>query len=199
MKITNKRKINSKTIENLGLNYFTKEKNKNKNSRSHKTLKIYPKEFINNFNKHSDSSGINNSLTASDYKTEIINENNKNFYLNNSNLGELFDEEINYDIDTTNKNFHDTTDSSKIKKENENENESKNSIEKHEINDYNIYNNIHKNSTQKEYWLEEKNRYIQELEKKIQSQEKAINNLSKYKKLFEENISKKIKILQKLK
>ena len=193
MKITNKRKINSKTIENLGLNYFTKEKNKNKNSRSHKTLKIYPKEFINNFNKHSDSSGINNSLTASDYKTEIINENNKNFYLNNSNLGELFDEEINYDIDTTNKNFHDTTDSSKIKKENENENESKNSIENHEINDYNIYNNIHKNSTQKEYWLEEKNRYIQELEKKIQSQEKAINNLSKYKKLFEENISKKNK------
>ena len=192
MKIINERKKNSKTIENLCLNYFTKDKNKNKNSRSHKTLKIFPKELANNFNKHSYSSGINNSITNSDnYKTEIINEKNKNFNLNNSNEGELYDEEINYDIDTTNKNFHDTTDSSPIKKEKEKEN--CHSIENNQINEFNYYNNLHKNSTQKEYWLEEKNRYIQELEKKIQSQEKAINSLSQYKTLFEENIWKKNK------
>ena len=187
MKIINKRNKNSKAIQNLGLNYFKKDYNKNKNSRSHKALKIFPKELINNFNRHSDSSGINNSITTSDnYKTEIINEKNKNFNLNNSNLGELYDEEINYDIDTTNKNFHDTTDSSQIKKEKENGN----SIENNEISDFNIHNNIHKNSTQKEYWLDEKNRYIQELEKKIQSQEKTINTLSQFKTLYEETISK---------
>lgn len=57
-------------------------------------------------------------------------------------------------------------------------------------NDFNFYkdNDISKNSTQKEYWLEEKNRYIQELEKKIQLQENTINNLVKYKSRFEEKI-----------
>ena len=103
---------------------------------------------------------------------------NKGYKLNRSSTNALYDEEINYNL--SNRNIHDTTSSSQYKKE-------------YEFDIDNDLNNliITKNSTQKEYWLEEKNRYIQELEKKLQKQENTINNLVKYKKKFEEKIKNK--------
>ena len=168
----NKRSINSKTIENGDINFLKNDKNKFSNSQ--KSFKLAPRELINNFEYPLETAGFNNSINNS-----VNNQNkNKNYNLDNTQTCEFYDEEINYNID--NNNIRDTMDSSKIKKE-------------YLIdidNDFNFYkdNDISKNSTQKEYWLEEKNRYIQELEKKIQLQENTINNLVKYKSRFEEKI-----------
>ena len=168
----NKRSINSKTIENGDINFLKNDKNKFSNSQ--KSFKLTPRELINNFEYPLETAGFNNSINNS-----VNNQNkNKNYNLDNTQTCEFYDEEINYNID--NNNIRDTMDSSKIKKE-------------YLIdidNDFNFYkdNDISKNSTQKEYWLEEKNRYIQELEKKIQLQENTINNLVKYKSRFEEKI-----------
>ena len=181
----NKRKknSNSKTLDNLGNNNFQK---RNKYSRSHKTLNIYPKESINDFDITKESYVLNNSLTISDNYQTDKKKLKKNPNLKRNNPNDLYTEEINYNInDTSNKNFHETTDSSQIKK---NGNYIENDDDD-EVNDYNFYNNLHRNSSQKEYWFEEKNKYIQELEKKIQSQESTIDNLLKYKKVFEEKIS----------
>ena len=182
MMFYNKRKPSSKTIEDTGLKNLKKSQNRNKYSRSHKTLQVYHKDLMNNLENAKESYELNNSITSLD-NNQTNKKQNKNKKFKNTNLNELYAEEINYNIDdTTNKNFHDTTDSSQIKK---NENYIENDDE---INDYEIYNNLQKNSTQKEYWLEEKNKYIQELEKKIQSQENTINNLLNYKKIFKEKI-----------
>ena len=185
MNYFDERKLNSKTIENLGFKNLIKDKKRYKYSKSHNTFNIHPKDLINNFKYH-ETLETNNSLTLSECQTEIINENSKDFYKNNSNIKDSYDEEINYNIDEiTNKNDHDTTDSSKIKKANEIK------INNEKINEPVFYcEHSHKNSTQKEYWLEEKNRYIQELEKQIQSQQNTINNLLKNKKLFQERIYK---------
>lgn len=185
MNYFDERKLNSKTIENLGFKNLIKDKKRYKYSKSQNTFNIHPKDLINNFKYH-ETLETNNSLTLSECQTEIINENSKDFYKNNSNIKDSYDEEINYNIDEiTNKNDHDTTDSSKIKKANEIK------INNEKINEPVFYcERSHKNSTQKEYWLEEKNRYIQELEKQIQSQQNTINNLLKNKKLFQERIYK---------
>lgn len=185
MNYFDERKLNSKTIENLGFKNLIKDKKRYKYSKSQNTFNIHPKDLINNFKYH-ETLETNNSLTLSECQTEIINENSKDFYKNNSNIKDSYDEEINYNIDEiTNKNDHDTTDSSKIKKANEIK------INNEKINEPIFYcDHSHKNSTQKEYWLEEKNRYIQELEKQIQSQQNTINNLLKNKKLFQERIYK---------
>ena len=185
MNYFDERKLNSKTIENLGFKNLIKDKKRYKYSKSHNTFNIHPKDLINNFKYH-ETLETNNSLTLSECQTEIINENSKDFYKNNSNIKDSYDEEINYNIDEiTNKNDHDTTDSSKIKKANVIK------INNEKINEPVFYcERSHKNSTQKEYWLEEKNRYIQELEKQIQSQQNTINNLLKNKKLFQERIYK---------
>ena len=185
MNYFDERKLNSKTIENLGFKNLIKDKKRYKYSKSQNTFNIHPKDLINNFKFH-ETLETNNSLTLSECQTEIINENSKDFYKNNSNIKDSYDEEINYNIDEiTNKNDHDTTDSSKIKKANEIK------INNEKINEPVFYcERSHKNSTQKEYWLEEKNRYIQELEKQIQSQQNTINNLLKNKKLFQERIYK---------
>lgn len=185
MNYFDERKLNSKTIENLGFKNLIKDKKRYKYSKSQNTFNIHPKDLINNFKYH-ETLETNNSLTLSECQTEIINENSKDFYKNNSNIKDSYDEEINYNIDEiTNKNDHDTTDSSKIKKANEIK------INNEKINEPVFYcEHNHKNSTQKEYWLEEKNRYIQELEKQIQSQQNTINNLLKNKKLFQERIYK---------
>ena len=168
----NKRSINSKTIENGDINFLKNDKNKFSNSQ--KSFKLAPRELINNFEYPLETAGFNNSINNS-----VNNQNkNKNYNLDNTQTCEFYDEEINYNID--NNNIRDTMDSSKIKKE----------YLVDIDNDFNFYkdNDISKNSTQKEYWLEEKNRYIQELEKKIQLQENTINNLVKYKSRFEEKI-----------
>lgn len=172
MNIYNKRRINTKTIENGDINFL--QNDKNKFSKSQKSLKLVPRELINNFEYPLETAVFNNSINNSVNKQNK----NKNYNLDNTQTSGLYDEEINYNVD--NNNIHDTTDSSQIKKE-------------YQIdidNDFNFYkdNDISKNSTQKEYWLEEKNRYIQELEKKIQLQENTINNLVKYKSRFEEKI-----------
>ena len=172
MNIYNKRRINTKTIENGDINFL--QNDKNKFSKSQKSLKLVPRELINNFEYPLETAVFNNSINNSVNKQNK----NKNYNLDNTQTSDLYDEEINYNVD--NNNIHDTTDSSQIKKE-------------YQIdidNDFNFYkdNDISKNSTQKEYWLEEKNRYIQELEKKIQLQENTINNLVKYKSRFEEKI-----------
>ena len=172
MNIYNKRRINTKTIENGDINFL--QNDKNKFSKSQKSLKLVPRELINNFEYPLETAVFNNSINNSVNKQNK----NKNYNLDNTQTSGLYDEEINYNVD--NNNIHDTTDSSQIKKE-------------YQIdidNDFNFYKDydISKNSTQKEYWLEEKNRYIQELEKKIQLQENTINNLVKYKSRFEEKI-----------
>ena len=155
----------------VNINNLKKEKDRKKYSKSQKTLKLNPNELINNFDSYIELTDLNNLFTNSEnYHSKKLDERNNNFYLNNTQFSSVYAEEINYNIDATNKNFHDTTDSSKIKKENE------------YINN-NSY--ITKTSEQKEYLIEEKNRYIQELEKKIQAQENSINNLLNYKKKIE--------------
>ena len=183
MNYFDERKSNSKTIENLDFKNLIKDKKRYKHSKSHNILNIHPKDLINNFKYH-ETLETKNSLSLSECQTEIINENSKDFFINNANVKDSYDEEINYNIDEmTNKNDHDTTDSSKIKKGNEIK------INNEKINETNFYcEHRHKNFCQKEYWLEEKNRYIQELEKQIQFQQNTINNLLKNKKLFQERI-----------
>ena len=172
-------KKNSFTID---ISNLKKEKKRNKYSRSQKCLKLKPKELFNDESPF-ENSQLNNSFSLNSQK-EKANVKHKNCYFDKSNLSCLYDEEINYDIETTNKNIHDTTDSSQTKKEKEN------NIEKGKINSYNYYNNnLNKTTAQKEYWFEEKNKYIQELEKKIRSQENSINNLIKYKKIIEEKFT----------
>ena len=68
MKILNKRKINSKTIDN---NYIsTYKKPKSKYSKSQKTLDLIPRYLYNNLNYPLESGKLNNSLSTSDnYQT----------------------------------------------------------------------------------------------------------------------------------
>ena len=152
MNAINKRKYNVKTLEphnNSNNIYLKKEKKRTTYSSSQKNLKLCPKELMNKFEDPFDIAGFKTSKNCRIKK--IIIDRNKKFYLNNSPTSELYQEEINYNIDTT-KNYHDTTDSSKVKVKNEVENDEA-------TNDFCLYDNI-KNCKQKDYWLEEKNKYI---------------------------------------
>ena len=174
MNAINKRKNNVKTLDphnNTNNIYLKNEKNRTTYSSSQKNLKLCPKELMNKFEDDPlDMAGFKTSKNCRIKK--IIIDRNKKFYLNNSPTSELYQEEINYNIDTT-KNNHDTTDSSKVKVKNEVENDEA-------TNDFYFYDN-NQTFKQKDYWLEEKNKYIQELEKKIQSQENIISNLYQFK------------------
>ena len=174
MNAINKRKNNVKTLDphnNINNIYLKNEKNRTTYSSSQKNLKLCPKELMNKFEDDPlDMAGFKTSKNCRIKK--IIIDRNKKFYLNNSPTSELYQEEINYNIDTT-KNNHDTTDSSKVKVKNEVENDEA-------TNDFYLYDN-NQTFKQKDYWLEEKNKYIQELEKKIQSQENIISNLYQFK------------------
>ena len=172
MNAINKRKNNVKTLDphnNINNIYLKNEKNRTTYSSSQKNLKLCPKELMNKFEEPSDMAGFK---TSKNCRIKKIIDRNKIFYLNNSPTSELYQEEINYNIDTT-KNNHDTTDSSKVKVKNEVENDEA-------TNDFYFYDN-NQTFKQKDYWLEEKNKYIQELEKKIQSQENIISNLYQFK------------------
>ena len=91
---------------------------------------------------------------------------NNNSSKSSSQYNELYDEEINYNIDST-KPVHDTTYYTNLKKDNK----------KDETNLLSNEKIMEKNFNQKEYWLEEKNSYIKQLEKKIKKQNNIINNL----------------------
>ena len=91
---------------------------------------------------------------------------NNNSSKSSSQYNELYDEEINYNIDST-KPVHDTTYYTNLKKDNKKD--ETNLLSNEEI--------MEKNFNQKEYWLEEKNSYIKQLEKKIKKQNNIINNL----------------------
>ena len=196
-----KRRFESKNIEHRNkIKNKNKEINRNKYSKSQKCLKLSPNELINNFDCTMETAEFINSLNGSDAKsTQRVWERNKNFYLNNSQISELCQEEINYNIDDTTKNNHDTTDSSKMKKEIENEYEyeiSNSDINNSDIiNNYNLYNNKNKsndiNYSQKQYLIEEKNKYIKELEKRIESQENMIHNLLDFKNTFNGKVTHK--------
>ena len=177
MKFHSKTRTQSKTIENGDISSI-KNKKRDKCSKSQKSVELIPKELVNNLDYNFENALYNNSINISEKNKRK----NKAHILSSSQLSGLYDEEISYNIN--NRNIHDTTSSSQYKKEYEIDMDS----------DFNLYkdnNTITKNSTQKEYWLEEKNRYIQELEKKIQKQENTINNLVKYKNKYEEKIKNK--------
>ena len=78
----------------------------------------------------------------------------------------LYDEEINYNMDST-KPVHDTTYCTNLQKDNKKFDT--NLLSNEEI--------LDKNIVQKDYWLEEKNSYIKQLEKKIKKQNNIINGL----------------------
>ena len=78
----------------------------------------------------------------------------------------LYDEEINYNIDST-KPVHDTIYCTNLQKDNKKFDT--NLLSNEEI--------LDKNIVQKDYWLEEKNSYIKQLEKKIKKQNNIINGL----------------------
>ena len=78
----------------------------------------------------------------------------------------LYDEEINYNIDST-KPVHDTTYCTNLQKDNKKFDT--NLLSNEEI--------LDKNLVQKDYWIEEKNSYIKQLEKKIKKQNNIINGL----------------------
>jgi len=181
MNVINKRKNIVKTLEsnnNSSNNiYLKKEKKRATYSSSQKNLKLCPKELLNKVEEPFEIAGFK---TSKNCRIKKIIDRNKKFYLNNSPTSELYQEEINYNIDST-KNNHDTTDSSKVKAKNEVTNDEI-------INDYCLYDNNNKNCKQKDYWLEEKNKYIQELEKKIQSQENIITNLYQFKNTLNDKI-----------
>ena len=118
----------------------------------------------NMFSKSQTSSNILSHLFQKKYpiKPKINNNSSKS----SSKGNEFFDEEINYNIDST-KNIHDSTYCSNNKKESRKD--GANLFDNEEI--------IKKNFEQKEYWLEEKNSYIKELEKQIKKQNNIINGL----------------------
>ena len=147
MNFHNNDQIKSKTIENRN-NQNTIRKKINKFSKSQTTSNILNYEL---FNK----------------KRPINKEINNNYSNSFSEKGnELYEEEINYNIDST-KNNHDTTYFTNHYK----------NIKKDDSNFLNNENIMDKKYAQKEYWLEEKNSYINELEKKIKKQNNIINGL----------------------
>ena len=147
MNFHNNDQIKSKTIENRN-NQNTIRKKINKFSKSQTTSNILNYEL---FNK---KRPINKE----------INDNYSNSFSEKGN--ELYEEEINYNIDST-KNNHDTTYFTNHYK----------NIKKDDSNFLNNENIMDKKYAQKEYWLEEKNSYIKELEKKIKKQNNIINGL----------------------
>ena len=133
-------------------------------------------DIINNQNSNRiKQNKFSKSQTTSNlHKYELFNKKNrlKNYIINNiSNSSsekenELYDEEINYNIDST-KNIHDTTNCTNFQKDHK----------KDDSNTLNIEDVSDKHLAQREYWLEEKNSYIQELEKKITKQNNIISGL----------------------
>ena len=118
----------------------------------------------NKFSKSQTASNILSHLFQKKYpiKPKINNNSSKS----SSKENELFDEEINYNIDST-KNIHDTTFCTNNQKDSRKD-------------DTNLFDNeelLNKNFGQKEYWLEEKNSYIKELEKQIKKQNNIISGL----------------------
>jgi len=143
-------KIHKNQIKSLTID---KKNNQNSFRRKH-----------NKFSKSQTSSNILSHLFQKKYpiKPKINNNSSKS----SSKENELFDEEINYNIDST-KNIHDTTFCTNNHKDSRKD-------------DTNLFDNeelLNKNSGQKEYWLEEKNSYIKELEKQIKKQNNIINGL----------------------
>ena len=147
MNFHNNIQIKSKTIENRN-NHNSFRKKQNKFSKSQTSSNILKYELFNKNNKLKNQI-INNSSNSSSQKEN-----------------ELYDEEINYNIEST-KNIHDTTYYTNLQKD----------IKKNGTNLLNNEDISDKNISQKEYWLEEKNSYIQELEKKIKKQNNIINGL----------------------
>ena len=147
MNFHNNAQIKSKTIENRN-NQNTIRKKINKFSKSQTTSNILNYELVNK--KRPINKEINNNYS--------------NSFSENGN--ELYEEEINYNIDST-KNNHDTTYFTNHYK----------NIKKDDSNFLNNENIMDKKYAQKEYWLEEKNSYIKELEKKIKKQNNIINGL----------------------
>ena len=146
------------------MNFLNNEQIKSKTIENRNNQNLFQKKH----NKFSKSQTVSNILNYELYNINkpIKNEINGN-YLNSSSEkeNELYEEEINYNIDST-KNNHDTTYFTNLKNN-----------KKDDSNNLNNENIIDKKFSQKEYWLEEKNSYIKELEKKIKKQNNIINGL----------------------
>lgn len=146
------------------MNFLNDEQIKSKTIENRNNQNLFQKKH----NKFSKSQTVSNILNYELYNINkpIKNEINGN-YLNSSSEkeNELYEEEINYNIDST-KNNHDTTYFTNLKNN-----------KKDDSNNLNNENIIDKKFSQKEYWLEEKNSYIKELEKKIKKQNNIINGL----------------------
>ena len=123
MNFHNNNQIKSRTIDNRNEQNTIKIK-PNKFSKSQTSLKVLSNELYNKRPNFKNQININDSNSSSVKKNE------------------LYDEEINYNIDST-KNVHDTTYCTNLQKEMKKD-------------DSNIFNNdiIDKNLAQREYWLE---------------------------------------------
>ena len=180
-----KRKFELITIENQNNNRIPKKiKKRNKYSKSQQNFKLLPKELINNFfEKNFEAEDFNYSLNTSENNQtkKIINtDRNRNYHLNNS---QNYKEKIIYNLDTN------TKDTSNFRRDNEEID--RNMTDLNLLIDYKNNSNIQKN-----YLLEEKNKYIQELENQVKSQENIIDDLLKYKSMnkFDDNNIKITKI-----
>ena len=147
MNFHNNNQIKSRTIDNIN-NQNSSRRKPNKFSKSQTTSNLHKYELFNK-KKRLKNYIINNISNSSSEKEN-----------------ELYDEEINYNIDST-KNIHDTTNCTNFQKDHK----------KDDSNTLNIEDISDKHLAQREYWLEEKNSYIQELEKKIKKQNNIISGL----------------------
>jgi len=147
MNFHNNNQIKSRTIDIIN-NQNSNRKKQNKFSKSQTTSNLHKYELFNK-KKRLKNYIINNISNSSSEKEN-----------------ELYDEEINYNIDST-KNIHDTTNCTNFQKDHK----------KDDSNTLNIEDISDKHLAQREYWLEEKNSYIQELEKKIKKQNNIISGL----------------------
>ena len=147
MNFHNNNQIKSRTIDIIN-NQNSNRKKQNKFSKSQTTSNLHKYELFNK-KKRLKNYTINNISNSSSEKEN-----------------ELYDEEINYNIDSI-KNIHDTTNCTNFQKDHK----------KDDSNTLNIEDVSDKHLAQREYWLEEKNSYIQELEKKIKKQNNIISGL----------------------
>ena len=147
MNFHNNNQIKSRTIDNIN-NQNSSRRKPNKFSKSQTTSNLHKYELFNKRNRLKNYI-INNNSNSSSEKDD-----------------ELYDEEINYNIDSL-KNIHDTTNCTNLQKDHK----------KDDSNTINIEDVSDKNIAQRDFWLEEKNSYIQELEKKIKKQNNIINGL----------------------
>ena len=147
MNIHNKGQKISKKIDGKNPKNIIQKKHYNF-SKSQPSIKILSQEI---FNKKYPLKISSNDNSSSNSNFQLSKKNNISNISKNYQESGLYDEEINYNIDSS-KNIFDTTFATNLMKKDD-------------------------NFEHKEYWLEEKNLYIQQLEKEIKRQNKIINKL----------------------